>query len=737
MELQTRFSALIAEELRLKATDVEQTVKLLDDGNTVPFIARYRKEVTGGLNEEQIRQIEDRIRYLRHLEERKATVLESIEKQGKLTPELKTKIEQATKLQEVEDLYLPYKPKKRTRATVAKEKGLEPLALLMLAQEIEQGTIEEIARPYLNPEKELSSIDAVLAGARDIVAEIVSENADLRKELRKFTFATGLLTSAARDESDVSVYGMYADYREPVKHIRPHRTLAINRGEREGYLKVKIEVDLDAAHEILRRHYLKNPRSVFAEQIELALKDSYQRLIAPALERELRNQITDTADEHAIKVFAENVRNLLLAPPVRDKIIMGIDPGYRTGCKVAVIDATGKYLEGFTIYPHQPKNRWDYSKLQLKDAIQRHGVDVVAIGNGTASRETEMLVAEVIGETDRELHYVIVSEAGASVYSASPLAKEEFPDLPAELRGNISIARRLLDPLSELVKIDPKSIGVGLYQHDVNQTRLAESLDRVVESAVNYVGVDLNTASKSLLKYVAGINSRTAENIVKYREAHGRFRSRTELTNVKGLGEMAFVQAAGFLRIPDGDFFLDSTAVHPESYDAAETLLRRFNLTENDIKGNGKLLRERIKETKVTLSDLARECGVGLPTLEDIITSLEKPGRDPRDEMPKPIFRSDVLKIEDLSEGMILKGTVRNVVDFGVFVDIGVKTDGLVHKSQMSRRFVKNPLELVSVGDVIDVRILKIDAEKGRISLSMLLSDPQGSEAHAKNRVAE
>ncbi|MFQ5708147.1 MAG: Tex family protein [bacterium] len=715
------FCDLIGREINLRSGQVKSTIELLDAGNTVPFIARYRKEVTGGLNEEQIRQIEDRIRYLRNLQERQDTVLESIDKQGKLTPELKAKIEQATRLQEVEDLYLPYRPKKRTRATVAREKGLEPLAEMILAQELEQGSLEEVARPYLNPEKEVNAPADALAGARDIVAEVVAENAEVRKEIRKFTLHTGILTSKARDEENLSVYEMYADYREPVKHMRPHRILAVNRGEREGILRVNVEVEVEEVLNKLRRRYLKNPNSIFSEQMELALCDSYQRLIAPSIERDIRNAITEKADEHAIKVFAENVKNLLLAPPLRDKIVMGIDPGYRTGCKVAVIDRTGKYLEGLTIYPHAPKKRWDYAKVQLKELVEKHHVDVIAIGNGTASRETEQLVAEIIGEVAGELFYVIVNEAGASVYSASPVAAEEFPDLPAELRGNISIARRLLDPLSELVKIDPKSIGVGLYQHDVNQNRLAESLDRVVESAVNYIGVNLNTASKSLLRYVAGINNRTAENIVKYREEHGRITTRAELTKVKGVGSMAFTQAAGFLRIPDGDVFFDSTAVHPESYQAAEKLLKRFDLSEAEVRGNGQILRKKIRESQIKLESLASDCGVGLPTLEDIIASLEKPNRDPRDEMPKPILRSDVLKMEDLTEGMVLKGTVRNVVDFGAFVDIGVKVDGLVHKSQMSTKFVKNPLDLVSVGDVIDVKVLKVDAEKGRIGLSMVV----------------
>ncbi len=715
------FYKLIAEEIKLRPEQVRQTAELLDSGNTVPFIARYRKEVTDGLDEEQIRHVEDRVRYLRTLQERKETVLESIEKQGKLTPELKKHILKATKLQEVEDLYLPYRPKKRTRATVAKEKGLEPLAGLMLAQELQDGSPQETAASFIDPEKDVNSAEDALAGARDIVAEIVSEHAEVRQEIRKFTFRTGLVHSKARKKEDLSVYEMYADYSERVKHILPHRILAINRGEREGFLRVSIDVEVEEALQMLRRRFLKNQKSIFAEQVEMALADSYQRLINPAIERDLRHDVTEKADEHAIKVFAENVKNLILAAPVRNKIIMGIDPGFRSGCKVAVIDETGKSLAGIVIYPHPPQKRWDFSKNQLKELIEKYDVAVIAIGNGTASRESEQLAAEIISEMKRELFYVIVSEAGASVYSASEVAREEFPDLPAEMRGNISIARRLLDPLSELVKIDPKSIGVGLYQHDVNQNRLAESLDRVVESAVNYVGVNLNTASKSLLRYVAGINNRTAENIVKYREEKGRIQSRQELTKIKGLGEMAFTQAAGFLRIPDADIFFDSTAVHPESYQAAENLLKRFSLKETEVKANGQILKQSIQNEDMQLAELAGECGVGAPTLEDIIASLEKPNRDPRDDMPKPMLRRDILKMDDLKEGMVLKGTVRNVVDFGAFVDIGLKTDGLVHKSQMSDKFVKNPMEIVAVGDVIDVKVLNIDAEKGRIGLSMVV----------------
>jgi uncharacterized protein len=739
------FFKLIAEEEKIRLEQVQATIGLLDDENTVPFIARYRKEVTGGLDETKIIAIQDRVRYLRTLEERKQTVLKSIEEQGKLTDELRRQIEAAVKLQDVEDLYLPYKPKKRTRATVAKERGLEPLAQRMWAQEDLTGNLEEIAAAFVNPEKEVKTWDEALTGGRDIIAEWVSDDAEVRKLVREKTWEGGNLRVEAKDPQNVDVYEIYKDYREPLKKVVPHRTLAINRGEKEGFLKVLVEAPVPEILADLEHKFITNPKSIWREQLQLAIKDSYERLVAPAIERELRNQISEVADEHAINIFAANLRNLLMQPPTKGHIIMGIDPGLRTGCKVAVIDVTGKYLEGETIYPHEPKKRWDFSKEQLKTLIQKYNVNVVAIGNGTASRETEQLVAELIKEMEAEaaqpsvageaaegqangkpkkldLKYIIVNEAGASVYSASKLAREEFPDLEAAQRGNISIARRLLDPLAELVKIDPKSIGVGLYQHDVNQTRLSEMLDRVVESCVNNVGVNLNTASAALLHYVAGITRSTAENIVRYRDEHGRFTSRQQLMEVKGMGPKGFTQCAGFLRIPDSDIFFDSTAIHPESYDAAERLLTVVEMKPQEVRGSARTnLREKLKALKKTFADLAQECGVGLPTLEDIIAAIEKPDRDPRDEMPKPIFRQDVLKMEDLQEGMILKGTVRNVVDFGAFVDIGVKQDGLVHLSQMSYKYVKSPLEVVAVGDIIDVRILKVDVEKGRIGLSMLL----------------
>jgi uncharacterized protein len=723
------FFKLIATEEQIRLEQVQATVALLDEENTVPFIARYRKEVTGGLDETKIIAIQDRMRYLRVLEERKQTVLNSIEEQGKLTDELRAEIEAAVKLQEVEDLYLPYKPKKRTRATIAKEKGLEPLAQRMWEQKDLTGNLEEIAAEFVSEEKGVANAAEALAGAGDVIAEWVSDDAGVRKLVRDATWGKGGLRSEAKDAENVDVYEIYKDYRDLLKKVVPHRTLAINRGEKEGFLKVSVEAPVEEILTALHAQFITNPACIFREHNQAAIKDAYERLIAPAIERELRNQLTETADAHAIEIFAANLRNLLMQPPTKGHIIMGIDPGFRTGCKVAVIDATGKYLEGETIYPHEPKNRWDYSKEQLSALIKRHRVTVVAIGNGTASRETEQLVAELIQaaqnagdpEIPKELCYTIVNEAGASVYSASELARQEFPDLEAALRGNISIARRLLDPLSELVKIDPKSIGVGLYQHDVNQTQLAESLDRVVESCVNHVGVNLNTASAALLHYVAGVTRATANNIVKYRDENGVFSSRRQLLEVKGVGPKAFTQCAGFLRIPSAEILFDSTAVHPESYEAAERFLTICEMPPEAVRNNGRALREKLQALNKSLHEFAQECGVGLPTLEDIIAALEKPDRDPRDEAPSPIFRQDVLKMEDLKEGMILKGTVRNVVDFGAFVDIGVKQDGLVHLSAMSYKYIKSPLEVVGVGDVIDVRVLRIDPEKGRIGLSMLL----------------
>ncbi len=713
--------ALIAQELGLRLNQVTNTIDLLDNDNTVPFIARYRKEVTGSLDEDFIRNIWDRIKYLRNLEERKQTVLKSIEEQGKLTPELEEKIRAAAKLQEVEDLYLPYKPKRRTRATIAKEKGLEPLAEKILKQETETGIIEEIAAQFIDAEKEVNSAEDALAGARDIVAEVVSENADIRKIIRELTIEKGIFTSEARDPENVAEYEVYKEFSEAVKSIPEYRILALNRGERENFLRVELEVPEREMIQNIEKEYVTNPKSIFTDELKAAISDSYARLIAPAIEREVRSVMTEKSDDHAIAVFVRNLKALLLTPPLRGKMILGIDPGYRTGCKIAAIDTTGKYLEGTTIYPHPPQKKWEEAKQKVKEFITKYQVDIVAIGNGTASRETEKMAAELIGELDREVYYTIVNEAGASVYSASPVAKKEFPELEASMRGNISIARRLMDPLSELVKIDPKSIGVGLYQHDVNQSKLAEALDNVVESAVNLVGVDLNTASASLLKYVAGINSRVAESIVKYREENGKFVRRDELLKVKGLGDNAFVQAAGFLRLPESETFFDRTAVHPESYEATEKMLNELDLDVNAVKSDGQLVRLKLKSSKKSLDELAETCGCGKITLTDIIDCLEKPNRDPREEMPRPILRSDVLSMEDLAEGMALKGTVRNVVDFGAFVDIGVKQDGLVHLSRMAKKFVKNPLDIVSVGDVVEVKVVSIDKERGRIGLSMVM----------------
>ena len=718
---QTQMIALVAEELSLRRQQIKNTLDLLDSDHTVPFIARYRKEVTGSLDEDQIRTIQDRITYLRTLAERKQQVMKSIAEQDKLTPDLATQIKAATKLQEVEDLYLPYKPKRRTRALIAREKGLEPLAQMMLDQEIEQGDLAAIAAPFIQKDKGVGSAEEALAGARDIVAEIISVDAALRQTIRERTLASGLLKSEAKDPKALGNYELYNNFHEPLLTVPPHRILAINRGEQEDFLKVWIDMSAVEMAALIELRYLKNPASIFVAELRTTCADAYHRLIAPAIDREIRNQLTERADRHAIHVFGQNLRALLMSPPVRDKKIMGIDPGYRTGCKVAVIDETGKYLEGETIFPHEPQKRWREAVDLLTELIQDYHIEIIAIGNGTASRETEKLVAEVIAGLKSKVHYTLVSEAGASVYSASAIAKKEFPDLEASQRGNISIARRLQDPLAELVKIDPKSIGVGLYQHDVDQNKLAESLDQTVESCVNQVGVDLNTASSSLLQYVSGINSRVAENIVRFREENGAFQSREQLRQVKGVGDNTFLQAAGFLRIPNAEFFLDSTAVHPESYAAAQHLLQELNLAVSAVRTDGGLVQRQIHATQRTVDDLAQRCGCGRETLLDIISSLEKPDRDPRDQMPGPILRSDILSMEDLYVGMILKGTVRNVVDFGAFVDIGVKADGLVHLSRMAKKYVKDPLTVISVGDVIDVKVISLDKERHRIGLSMVL----------------
>jgi uncharacterized protein len=713
----------IAEELSLDRNQVAATVALFDEGNTIPFVARYRKEVTSGLDEEQLRLVASRLDYLRKLAERKKAVLRSIEEQGKLIPELEAAIGAATTLQQVEDLYLPYKPKRRTRATIARERGLEPLAEILLAQK-EKRPLEEVAVPFLN--EEVPDAGAALAGARDILAERVVEDAAVRGEGRSLASRKAVVVcQLAGEEKDVDPGGKYRLYHDVVlplggsergsSGIQPHQWLAIQRGEAEGALKVRFDLPDDDILDIMEAIYLRGPRTPTRDQVAEAIADGYKRLLAPSLERDLRSTRTEQADDHAIEVFAANLRGLLLQPPLRGRIVMGIDPGYRTGCKVAVVDGTGKVLDTTTIYPHQPQRRWDEAKQTLVQGIEAAGVQVIAIGNGTASRETEQLAAELTAERDG-LQYAIVSEAGASVYSASPLAREELPGMDVSLRGAMSIARRLQDPLAELVKIDPKSIGVGLYQHDVDQKKLSEALDAVVESVVNYVGVDVNTASPALLGYVAGLGPKTAANVVAYRDEHGAFKKRSELLKAKGLGPKAYQQAAGFLRVPEAANPLDNTPIHPESYPVVERLL---DLAGTRLKARDMLGRVQALRQEMGLRDLAELLDVGEPTLADILDGLARPGRDPRDDLPPPLLRQDVLKMEDLREGMRLKGTVRNVVDFGAFVDIGVKQDGLVHVSKMADRYVRNPFEVVSVGDVVDVVVLSVDLERGRIGLSM------------------
>jgi len=707
--------ATIARELNLRPDQVARTVELLDDDNTVPFIARYRKEMTGSLDEEQIRAIQARLNYLRNLRARQAAVLKSIAEQDKLTPELEAAILAADTLQQVEDLYLPYKPKRRTRATIARERGLEPLAEMMLAQEITQGTPEGYAQDFLS--EDVPTVEDALAGARDIVAEVAAEDAEVRRHIRQRTLDEAVLACTLSDENadPEGKYRMYHDFSEPLRAVPPHRRLAINRGERENALKVRLAVYQDDLVADIEARYIKNPASIFCPHVRQAVADGYQRLLAPAIERDLRRSLTQDADDHAIGVFATNLRALLLQPPLRGKRVLGIDPGYRTGCKIALVDATGKFIGGATIYPHEPQNQWAKAVQTLVELLQGAQVDVIAVGNGTASRETEALAAEAIAQAGC-CAYVMVNEAGASVYSASPLAREELPELDVAMRGAVSIARRLQDPLAELVKIEPQAIGVGLYQHDVDQKQLTETLDAVVESAVNHVGVDINTASPALLSYVAGVNKRIAANLVAHRDAHGPFRTRQQLKKVKGLGDKAFQQAAGFMRLPSGDQPLDNTPIHPESYSVVERL---FILM--DVRGDERDLPDRVRRFTAgqDLAELAEVLEVGLPTLRDIVESLLRPGRDPRDELPQPILRSDVLKMEDLREGMILKGTVRNVVDFGAFIDIGVKQDGLVHVSEMADRYVRDPHKVVAVGDVVTVRVIKIDLERGRIGLSM------------------
>ncbi len=707
----------VSKDLGIRTSQIKSTIRLLLNGNTVPFVARYRKEVTGSLDEEQIRNVKAIYTKYVNLETRRTQVIESIEEQGKMTEELRKALLEAETLQEIEDLYLPYKPKRRTRATIAKEKGLEPLALKMLELPI-KGDKLEIASKFINPEKGVNNVEEALDGAKDIIAEMVSENAEYRKFVRSTYMDDGVITTKATDNAAETVYDMYYDFEIDVRKIKPHQILAINRGEKEGVLKVAIDVDHDWIIMKLQKDILKNPRTIFVNEIKDATKDGYKRLLAPSIEREVRSYLTEIAESHAIKVFAENLKNLLLQPPIRNVTVMGIDPGFRTGCKVAVVDPTGKLLDTATIYPHPPHNKDMESIYILEELIKKHKVDVIAIGNGTASRETEALVSQITKERE-DVKYLIVSEAGASVYSASKIAREEFPDLDVSMRGAISIARRVLDPLAELVKIDPKSIGVGLYQHDVDQTKLKETLDAVVEDCVNLVGVNLNTASWALLRYVSGIGPSVAKNIEKYRSENGKFTNRKQLLKVKGLGKNTFTQAAGFLRIPDGDNPLDNTPVHPESYKIAEKILSKIGYKKEDLRDKEKLNKIRAKLAKLNPQQIAKELDAGEPTVKDIIDALQKPGRDPRDELPKPILRQDVLKIEDLKPGMRLKGVVRNVVDFGAFVDIGVKHDGLVHISEMKDGYVRDPQKIVSVGDVITVEVIDVDVKRERIALSM------------------
>ena len=763
----------LSEELSVQKWQVEAAVGLIDEGNTIPFISRYRKEVTGSLNDEQLRNLHERLVYLRNLEDKKAQVLSSIEEQGKLTEELKEKIEKAETMVTVEDLYRPYRPKRKTRASVAKEKGLEPLAQTILAQEITTDILEEAAK-YVSEEKEVKTAAEALQGAKDIIAESISDEADFRTYIREITIQEGKLVSTAKDEKAESVYEMYYDYEEPIKSVAGHRTLALNRGEAEKFLTVKIEAPQERILTYLEKKTITKENPVTTTILQEVALDSYQRLIAPAIEREIRNELTEKAEDGAIAVFGKNLEQLLLQPPIAGKVVLGWDPAFRTGCKLAVVDATGKVLDTKVIYPTAPQNKVEEAKAELKKIIKKYNVSLISVGNGTASRESEQVIVELLKELDTPVQYVIVNEAGASVYSASKLATEEFPNFDVGQRSAASIARRLQDPLAELVKIDPKSIGVGQYQHDMNQKKLSEALTGVVEDSVNKVGVDLNTASAPLMEYISGINKTIAKNIVEYREANGRFTERKQLLKVPKLGPKAYQQCAGFMRILDGKNPLDATSVHPESYDATMLLLEKLGLTMEDVKeiqkqvanektqvkkekpkkqpkkqlvvrntntAMGKALAEALggvtmeveaKEKAVAAvavtglekrvkdkKKMAEELGIGELTLTDILKELEKPARDPREDMPKPILRSDILEMKDLKPGMVLKGTVRNVIDFGAFVDIGVHQDGLVHISQITEKFIKHPLEAVSVGDIVDVQVISVDVPKKRIALTM------------------
>ena len=707
----------ISNELTLKTNQVQNVIQMLQDGNTVPFIARYRKEMTGSLDEVQIRSIMERWNYLENLGQRKVEVIRSISEQGKMTEELASQIEKAVKLQEVEDLYRPFKQKRRTKATVAKEKGLEPLALWLLECKV-YASVREKAEGFLSEEKEVSSIEEAIAGAQDIIAELISDDAELRKWIRDEIFKAGKLISTVKnaEKDEKAIFEMYYEYEEPVHKIVPHRVLALNRGEKEEILRISIQPRTDIIISHLERKIIKNSQSEVAELLKAAIEDGFKRLLLPSIEREIRKELTEKAEDQAIHIFSENLRNLLLQPPLKGKVVLALDPAYRTGCKLAVIDETGKVMDISVIYPHPPVAKKEAARTKTMEILQRFNVEIVAIGNGTASRESEQFIADILKEVKGNISYIIVNEAGASVYSASDIAREEFPDLQVEQRSAVSIGRRLQDPLAELVKIDPKSVGVGQYQHDVSQKKLSESLTFVVETAVNQVGVNVNTASPSLLQYVAGLTKSVAQNIVKKREEEGKFTSRKELKKIPRLGAKTYEQCIGFLRIINGQEPLDQTAIHPENYGAVNKMLKKIGFTSEDL-GSDELNKQL---GSLNPSELADELDIGEITIKDIIDDLVKPGRDPRDELSKPLLKKDVLKMEDLITGMELQGTVRNVVDFGAFVDIGVKQDGLVHVSKLSNRFIKNPMDVVAVGDVVTVWVEKVDAQKQRVSLTML-----------------
>lgn len=716
----------LAAEFKIKVSQVEHTVELIDEGNTIPFIARYRKEATGGLSDVTLRDMDERLKYLRNLQERKEEVLRLIDEQGKLTPQLEEEIAKAEVLQRVEDLYKPFRQKKATRASKAKEKGLEPLAMIIYAQLKTEGDPLTEAAAFVNPEKEVTTPEEALQGALDIIAEMIADDPEITKAVREKTFASGVMTTEATDPEEKTVYDMYYDRSEALAKIPNHRVLAINRGEKEKKLKVKVTVNTEEIHSLIAGSVIKNEKSIFFSLLTETIADAYKRLMAPSVEREMRNQLTERAEAEAVKIFAKNTESLLMTPPVKGKRVLSIDPGYRTGCKVAVLDETGKLRAYTTIYPTEPKNDIAGTEAVLKKLIEKYGVDIISIGNGTASRETEEVVSDFIKKNGYDISYTIVNEAGASVYSASKLATEEYPDLDVTTRGAMSLGRRLQDPLAELVKINPKSIGVGQYQHDINQKLLEGALTNVVEDCVNRVGVDLNTASPSLLSYISGINMGIAKNIVAYREEKGKFTDRKQLMNVSKLGEKAFKQCAGFLRIADGDNPLDATSVHPESYEAATAMMNKLGVSPDVIRrGGDKSIEEKIRSTygtkniKQGISAMAAELGIGDMTLADIVEEMKKPARDPREDAPPVVFRKDVKSFDDLKIDMELTGTVRNVVDFGAFVDIGVKNDGLVHISQMSDKYIKHPMDVVSVGDTVKVKIISIDRKKMKVGLTM------------------